>query len=692
MRPTSPGIVPAGVVALAAVVGLALTGLGLAGLPWPEAIPWVSGGGALRVSVFAVVVALAVEGVSRVLGIAPFAAGACVLLLAAVLAGHVWPVAVVSAIAAACAVGGRVALARLGSEPAGWLVCGVVGAGAYGTAIGLLAYFPVNYASLYGVAVALPLLAARRTAAALASAVRDAARPAAVPAGAVRAQDVALATLGVLYGVVAMMPEIGHDALALHLFIPIHVAAMHRWAFDAATYTWAVIPLLADWLFCLANMLAGEAAARLVNVASTLALAGLVRDLAGWAGATPGAARWAALIFLSSPLTFTETASLFVEAPWAMFVATGVLALARLGGDGMRDRSWLVAAGLAVGFAFAVKAVTLALVPPLLAVALVQRRSWATRTSARTAGTALALLLIVGSVPYVTAWWVTGNPVFPFFNSVFRSPFWTPTDLADTRWARGVAWDLPYRLTFETHAYMESSPGAAGFQWLLVALPGGVALAMVRNRRGLALFALAVASLVLCFRGTAYLRYVFPVYAIFAAAIAPALDANAGAPAAAARALRALAALAVALNMAFLSAGPFVYRDFPLSTLLGRAERDRYVERRMPMRRVVETVDALNRARAPVVVIADPLGAGLATDVLYTNWYSRPWTLAFAGARDEGEMTGLLERYGVEYVILDDAYPFPGRAVELLRATTQRVDRLGTLQVRRFRPRAGAGP
>lgn len=688
MRAGHAEIIAPLLVGLSALVGLALTCLGLGAMPWPDAIPWVSAGGHLRFAGFLGAVGLTVFVACRTRPVSPFAAGAAVLAMMALAAGALWPAVVVVWLTAAFAVAGRVVLASAGVDDSDWLVCFVIGAGVYGTMVGLLAHVPINHPSLYAVALALPLILARRSFALLVSDVAGAARGAPPAARGPRWLGVAVAALGLVLCAVAMMPEVGHDALAQHLFVPVHLRYRHQWSFDASTYTWAVMPMLGDWLFSIAYMLAGETAARLVNVESALALAWLVHRLASWAGATPAGALWAVLIFLSSPLTFTEAASLFVESPWALFVATGVLALLRSATEPAARRSGPLIAGLAFGLALGAKAVTFALLPVLLVVLLVPLRTGRTHGAGRSLFTGLGLLVVFGSVPYATAWWLTGNPVFPFMNQVFQSPLWPVTTSGDTRWGTGVSWDLLYRATFQTPAFMESSPGGAGFQWLLIAVPAAVRLALARHGRGLTLIFIGVASVVLCFRETAYLRYIFPVYPLFAAGMAPALDTPAGESPRMAQALRAAAALAVALNILFLAAGPFVYRDFPLAAMLSERQRDDYLARRLPMRRMVEVVNALNYDRTPVAILADPLGAGLRSDALYTNWYNRPWLLAFATARNRHEMARLLERYDVQYLIVDDNFTGPQRPLRLLEAVTRKVAGLGSIQVRRFRSQA----
>ena len=62
---------------------------------------------------------------------------------------------------------------------------------------------------------------------------------------------------------------------------------------------------------------------------------------------------------------------------------------------------------------------------------------------------AVALGAAIAAPPYVTAWVKAGNPVFPYFNDVFRSPHYDmKPDWADGRWRtplslrRGIGRDV----------------------------------------------------------------------------------------------------------------------------------------------------------------------------------------------------------------------------------------------------------
>ena len=64
------------------------------------------------------------------------------------------------------------------------------------------------------------------------------------------------------------MPEIGHDALATHLFIPAYIQEYLRWDFNVNYYVWAVGPKLGDWIITIPYLLGGETAVRLFNIST----------------------------------------------------------------------------------------------------------------------------------------------------------------------------------------------------------------------------------------------------------------------------------------------------------------------------------------------------------------------------------------------------------------------------------------
>lgn len=659
---------------------------GLVHLSWPQALPWAGTGGLFRYLAFLIVCAGMIVAGAYKSKASPLLVGAAIAAGLALLAGALWPLLVTLWFALASAMLGRAILAVLkintGEDR---LTHFLVGAGMYGTAVGLLAHFPVNYPGIYGMALALPLLLGGRVVVAQARSFLASVSNRGVAGFKVSSLDMAIAAVALVYFVVALMPEVGHDALAMHLFIPAHLAVRHQWGFDAGTYVWAVMPLLGDWIFSIGYMLAGETAERLLNVGFIFVLGWLVRDLVLWAGGSVKGARWAALIFLSTPLTFTESSSLFIESVWAVFVVAGTLVLLRLCSPSGESKSGMPLAALLLGLAVATKAVTLTILPVLLLLLLWHYKSWLRATSLSSWFTAAGLFLSIGLIPYATAWWLTGNPVFPFFNAIFQSPYYPPANFDSAAvFGKGVTWDVLYRATFESEKYLEASAGASGFQWLLLLAPATIILFAIKQRQGVTLLLVGTMVVAAVFQSVSYFRYAFPAWAILAAVMGLALGWISTESKLVRRAWVAAATGTVLLNLLFLGAGA-QYRDFPLKSIGDNAHREVYLQGRLPIRNAVGLVNQLNIGRSPVAVFSHPMAAGIKADALYSNWYNFKFQDEINAASTKQAVASVLLQRDVDFVILDSYWQGGAEKQELIGEATELIAEYGSISVRRVR-------
>lgn len=615
----------------------------------------------------------------------PLLIGGAVATGLALLSGALWPLLVALWFALASAILGRSILAVLKINTGeAWLTNFLVGAGVYGTAVGLLAHFPVNYPGVYGAALALPLLLGWRAVVAQGQSFLISFAKRGGAGFKSNRLDVAIAVVALVHFVVGLMPEVGHDALAMHLFIPAHLASRHQWGFDAGTYVWAVMPMLGDWIFAIGYMLAGETAERLINVGFIFVLGWLVRDLVLWAGGSVNGARWAALVFLSTPLTFTESSSLFIESVWTSFVVAGTLVLLRLCSASGESKSGMPLAALLLGLAVATKAVTLTILPVLLLLLLWHYKSWLRTTGLPSWFTAAGLFLATGLIPYVTAWRLTGNPVFPFFNGIFQSPYYPPANFDSAGvFGKGATWDVLYRATFESGKYLEANAGASGFQWLLLLVPAAIILIANKQHKGLTLLLVGALVVAAAFQSVSYFRYAFPAWAILAAAMGVALGWASTENKLIKRAGLVVAAGTVMLNLLFLGAGA-QYRDFPLKSIGDEAHRERYLQGRLPIRNAVGLVNELNTGQSPVAFFSQPFAASLKADALYANWYNFRFQGEINAAITVPSVANVLLQRGVDFVILDSYWQNPEKR-ELIGKATELIAEYGSISVRRVR-------
>jgi hypothetical protein len=494
--------------------------------------------------------------------------------------------------------------------------------------------------------------------------------------------DVAIVVVALVHFVVALMPEVMFDALILHLHVPAQLAFNHQWGFDPSLYAMALIPMLGDWIFSIGYMLAGESGARLINLGFSFLLAWQAREIVLWAGGKENGAKWAVLIFLSTPLTYTETSSLFVEGVWAAFIVAGVMAVARLvSGLQENESAEIKVSGLMLGFAATAKALTLAVLPVFLLLLIFRWRCWISKHLTSSIIVGLLVFIVIGSIPYLTAWFIAGNPVHPFFNEIFKSSYYPAINFDNTLFKSGVSWDLLYRVTFDSGRYAEASNGASGFQWLLL-LPAALVIMLLQwNRRGLLLLAFSVLSIILIFHSQSYLRYIYPVFLILIAVIGVALSCVCEQGGVIKKIFLLLAIFTLALNLLFLPSATWSYRNLPLNILLSDSARNQYLENRFPIRRAVEFVNYINPEHAPVAFFSQPFGAGLNADALYLNWYNHSFLNKVNKATDAQEIADVLREYGSNFVMLSESWGTSEKR-EIIKDATDRIADIGVISIR----------
>ncbi len=615
-----------------------------------------------------------------------FMIGVVAVLVMAIAANAIGPVLVTVWIALSSRLWGKWVLKTLGAQGENWVVDLLVGACLLGTAVGLLAHFPANYPSVYMLGLSIPFILERKYVAHSLRQLQPLEFKAQGPLDTTSLWlEASITAIALAHFMVALMPEVGHDALAMHLFIPGHLATRHQWGFDVSTYVWAVMPMMGDWIFAIGYMLAGETSARLVNVGFIFLLSWLVRDLVLWAGGNAKGAKWAALLFLVTPLTLTESSSLFIESVWAAFVVAAALVVFKLCDPNGQPRVQLPTVGILLGGAFAAKAVTFTFFPVLLLWAVWRHRTWLSRSSLRPLLIGILLATAVGGIPYFTAWYLTGNPVFPFFNQVFKSPLWPAVAFqAPDVFGKGLRWDAIYQATFHTERFLEGRPGAPGFQWLLLFFPALLMLLIAQLRKAILFFAVAVLCIALTFHSTSYLRYIFPAFALVAAGIGVAMSPATGGATYGTRVLSMLGWVVVILNCIFFKSGT-TFGNLSLEPILSQAGRQSYLERQLPIRNTIELVNALNVKRSAVPVFSYSLAAGLHADALLPNWYNYQFEAQVKQATTPQQIARLLLDREVEYIILDSHWNSPEkrRAIE---EVTEKMASHGSISVRRPKP------
>ena len=260
----------------------------------------------------------------------------------------------------------------------------------------------------------------------------------------------------------AMKPEVSSDGLAMHLAIAADIANHHAFTFDFRQFIWALMPMGADYCYALAYMLGGEYAARLLNLVMLGSIAYLVyRAAREWV--SKALALLLAALFVSAPLVQLVTGSMLVE---NFVAAVSLSAGSRAAGvlsNALRERASALRVPDGIGGGMETRSDRNC-----------NRRScprcWLPRAECRCARSRLRCFyfLLLACFPYVKAYMLSGNPVYPFGNDYFKSPY-IDEDLRDHRYEEKLKWRTPMQVTFETNRYYEGQDGSFGFQYILLA-------------------------------------------------------------------------------------------------------------------------------------------------------------------------------------------------------------------------------
>ena len=243
---------------------------------------------------------------------------------------------------------------------------------------------------------------------------------------------------------VACYPYQGSDFLSYQLPMAQGYAEQGQWVwFDHLRFP-TFPPLMNGW-FAVALMLGGRWQIPLAQLSALLPLLVLCAALVRLTRDTEPDARptWALALFLGSPAVAWAGMHAYVDGAMALFMVMAtwcVLRFARHAGfddDLLRDPGsaapswrWLVAAGALVGAAMNTKYLGAAFVPLLGAWLLLNWWKTEPAVDRRVSSLLLAGLAFCGSAfvtaaPWYLATWIqTGNPLFPFAQSIFGPNPW----------------------------------------------------------------------------------------------------------------------------------------------------------------------------------------------------------------------------------------------------------------------------
>jgi hypothetical protein len=479
----------------------------------------------------------------------------------------------------------------------------------------------------------------------------------------------------------ALAPETSYDALNYHLGVPRIYTQNH--ALVEAPYTfWSYLLGNTGMLYAMALSLTGQPLPQLVHLLFGLLLA-FMTFLFGLRLANARVGLLSAMLVYILPLVTWESRTAYIDLIVAVYAFGSVYAVTNW--FQKKAGGWLAIAGLMCGFAVAAKlnVVTVVIPVALVVVCRLASRSFSWRDRSVSLLRLAIPAMLVSAPWFVTRAVWTGNPVFPFLNSIFRSPLWSETNESFNFSTYGKGNDLvsllrlPWDITVDAGRFNEGPEATLGALPLfaIAALP---LLAHRKNRRVMLLPVLFAFSGVIIWFETAqisrFLLMFAPIAALMGGLAFEEIHRQASGRKVILRIARVIAVILLvslvgASGLVVILFGRRIPERFPYRAALGIETRERFLSRSLPIYDALVFLNSQEGGGAKVLSIGNEL-----------RFYTTAQIEGISGSRtarrvlditDGAELSAFLRDQGYQYILINQstAQRIPGAGkIPILRS------------------------
>jgi hypothetical protein len=398
----------------------------------------------------------------------------------------------------------------------------------------------------------------------------------------------------------ALAPAVRYDSLSYHLAVPdryLRAGRMIELPESIQTY----YAHYGEMLYTIALLLGDQPLPGLINLSAGMLLT-LQVYLLGRRIRSHQTGLLAALLFASIPLVGIEAGTTYIDIFVAVFLTAAVHAA--LCWRDSRENRWLILVGVFSGLAVGTKITAFWLLLPLIAILLVKAyRDYGWKLQFLRAVATLTFPALILAAPWLIRDWLwTGNPIFPNYNNLFKSPDWFIQPFffikADSQTLTSFL-AFPWLGITDTHRYYHEAPGAVLGALPMLSLPwlyGWYPRRRGEKRFYWLIFLACCAATGLLFSVAYHARYLLPLYPLMSVLAALNLEMLG-------RFLferrKILGAALVGLVMAYLFATRLAFtvrwweisERYPLQIWLGREQPESFLERVLPVYGAFEFLD-----------------------------------------------------------------------------------------------------
>ncbi|MCD6046608.1 MAG: glycosyl transferase, family 2 [Gammaproteobacteria bacterium] len=476
------------------------------------------------------------------------------------------------------------------------------------------------------------------------------------------------AFVNVLFIVEVVKPDTSADGLSYHLTVATTLFYHHFWHFDFKNYIYALMPLGTEWLYAFVYMLAGEFATHFLNYSFAILTAALLYCyLAEQKKLSLPICLLFVTLYLSAPLVYLEAASLFIDSCWVLFLFSAFVAMLKFRAS--QEEKYLYLIAVFFGTAMAIKMITILFIfamAPFIIYEVSFKGTLPAKEKSLFVAKLFGVFLFFSAFIYIYSYIKTGNPIFPYENSFFKSPYYEITkSFNNPLFNTPFNFSSFYDMSFHSHIYLESDDGSFGLQYIFF-LPL-ILLAVILFPSYIFLFGLFVTFFftITLFHFQSYLRYVYPICPILTLLSAEALFNIKNINAFAYKSFLYAVGILVFLNCYLMPTSGWGHRDFYVPN-------SRYLNWGSPIRELINYVN-VKEPGANILMLDDTVMATASGQVYTNTWMSNQFLKQLREQQTLDELQDFLKQYKIKYIIfyLDSTKKYTYNFTPLLKQFLQ---------------------
>lgn len=312
--------------------------------------------------------------------------------------------------------------------------------------------------------------------------------------------------IGYLY-MVTVVPDLGHDSLSMHLNVPRLISENHKWNYDVNEYVWSVLPMGVDMLYVPTYIFGGENAIRILNLSFILASTTQIYLIAKRYYCNENIAILFGIVFLSMPIIAYLLGSSFVEPCYIFFVLiTFSLFLDKV--------IYWNSMAIIFGYACTMRITGVLFLPAIFVFYLYSHIKH--RIKIKNLIYTALIFSLFSLIPYTYAYILTGNPVFPLMNEIFKSDLWSKSAFYHPFYVNNHGLANLWYMIFDSKKYGEfAANGTIGIVMAIV-IPFPLIYLIYHwkkfseNKSEICILVAGLLYVISMIYVQAYLRYIFP--------------------------------------------------------------------------------------------------------------------------------------------------------------------------------------